>query len=106
MISLAQGKRKFLFTFSYVPIIQISVNAWLWSAVFHTRDLLWTEVDHKFLLAYSLIISVYLFVYYFINLFLIIKLFHFYFIYLATGLFWGSLSHFSIYIHILCKVGK
>lgn len=32
------------FKMTYFPIVQISVNAWLWSTVFHTRDLLWTEV--------------------------------------------------------------
>ena len=28
----------------YQHSFQISLNAWLWSAVFHTRDLIWTEV--------------------------------------------------------------
>lgn len=28
----------------YFLTVQISVDAWLWSTVFHTRDLVWTEV--------------------------------------------------------------
>lgn len=32
----------------YQHSFQISLNAWLWSAVFHTRDLSWTEVFSHF----------------------------------------------------------
>jgi len=53
----------------YITWSLISINAWLWSSVFHTRDLPWTEKMDYFSAALSILYALY---------YTVIRLFHLY----------------------------